>query len=212
MDSWWSLASEDQAVDRVHRIGQERPVTVTKFIARNTIEERILMVSKLPLLPLSLLLFRVSISFPVGWDGRAGIVFSFPWTRVYFLLHLHILLSLSSFPFHRTRDQRDHARDIGSYLRIDCIWPSRCICRIYRFRCRLDPKSEKCYSECGSARWKSWRWQQRGLGELQDNVWDGLKRQGRLSFCGMINVITNGQFRQALAVYWRGTRRWYIWW
>lgn len=45
MDCWWSLASEDQAVDRVHRIGQDRPVTVTKFIARNTIEERILVVS-----------------------------------------------------------------------------------------------------------------------------------------------------------------------
>lgn len=47
MDCWWSLASEDQAVDRVHRIGQDRPVTVTKFITRNTIEERILVVSGL---------------------------------------------------------------------------------------------------------------------------------------------------------------------
>ncbi|KAF8313854.1 hypothetical protein DL93DRAFT_2058713 [Clavulina sp. PMI_390] len=44
MDCWWSLASEDQAVDRVHRIGQDRPVTVTKFIARHTIEERILVI------------------------------------------------------------------------------------------------------------------------------------------------------------------------
>ena len=33
---------EDQATDRTHRIGQERPVTAIKLIVRHTIEERVL--------------------------------------------------------------------------------------------------------------------------------------------------------------------------
>jgi SNF2 family DNA or RNA helicase len=42
MDPWWNPAVEDQASDRAHRIGQERPVTVYRLVAKNTIEERIL--------------------------------------------------------------------------------------------------------------------------------------------------------------------------
>jgi SNF2 family DNA or RNA helicase len=42
LDPWWNPAVEDQASDRVHRIGQERPVTVVRLIARHSIEERIL--------------------------------------------------------------------------------------------------------------------------------------------------------------------------
>ncbi len=42
MDPWWNPAVEDQASDRAHRIGQQRPVTVYRLIARGTIEERIL--------------------------------------------------------------------------------------------------------------------------------------------------------------------------
>jgi len=41
MDPWWNPAVEDQASDRAHRIGQERPVTVYRLVARNTIEEKI---------------------------------------------------------------------------------------------------------------------------------------------------------------------------
>ncbi len=41
LDPWWNPAVEDQASDRAHRIGQERPVTVYRFIAENTIEEKI---------------------------------------------------------------------------------------------------------------------------------------------------------------------------
>ena len=42
MDPWWNPAVEDQASDRAHRIGQERPVTVYRLVATDTIEERIL--------------------------------------------------------------------------------------------------------------------------------------------------------------------------
>ena len=42
MDSWWNVAVENQAVDRVCRIGQKRPVQVVRYIIQNTIEERIL--------------------------------------------------------------------------------------------------------------------------------------------------------------------------
>ena len=41
-DPWWNIAAQNQATDRAHRIGQERPVTVYRLIARDTIEERIL--------------------------------------------------------------------------------------------------------------------------------------------------------------------------
>jgi SNF2 family DNA or RNA helicase len=41
MDPWWNPAVEDQASDRAHRIGQQRPVTVYRLVTRNTIEEKI---------------------------------------------------------------------------------------------------------------------------------------------------------------------------
>ncbi|NOK18574.1 DEAD/DEAH box helicase [Corallococcus carmarthensis] len=42
LDPWWNPAVEDQASDRAHRIGQTRPVTVSRFVAEGTIEEAIL--------------------------------------------------------------------------------------------------------------------------------------------------------------------------
>jgi SNF2 family DNA or RNA helicase len=42
MDPWWNPAVEDQAADRAHRIGQQRPVTIYRMITRGTIEEQIL--------------------------------------------------------------------------------------------------------------------------------------------------------------------------
>jgi len=42
MDPWWNPAVEDQATDRAHRMGQEKPVMVYRIIARGTIEEEIL--------------------------------------------------------------------------------------------------------------------------------------------------------------------------
>ncbi|GAB6164205.1 DEAD/DEAH box helicase [Thermostilla marina] len=40
-DRWWNPAVEDQAINRAHRIGAAGPVTVTRFLAVDTIEERI---------------------------------------------------------------------------------------------------------------------------------------------------------------------------
>ena len=41
-DPWWNPAAENQATDRAHRIGQDKPVFVYKLIAADTVEERIL--------------------------------------------------------------------------------------------------------------------------------------------------------------------------
>ncbi|RPD49318.1 ATP-dependent helicase [Hymenobacter sediminis] len=42
LDPWWNPAVEAQAVDRAHRIGQQRTVFTYKFITQNTVEEKIL--------------------------------------------------------------------------------------------------------------------------------------------------------------------------
>jgi superfamily II DNA or RNA helicase len=41
LDPWWNPATEAQAIDRTHRIGQTRPVMVYRMIARDTIEEKV---------------------------------------------------------------------------------------------------------------------------------------------------------------------------
>ncbi|KAH8099375.1 SNF2 family N-terminal domain-containing protein [Cristinia sonorae] len=46
MDPYWNPAVENQAVDRIHRLGQTRPVTTVKLIIENTIEARLLEVQK----------------------------------------------------------------------------------------------------------------------------------------------------------------------
>jgi SNF2 family DNA or RNA helicase len=40
-DPWWNPAAEAQAIDRTHRIGQTRPVTVYRLVSRGTIEEKV---------------------------------------------------------------------------------------------------------------------------------------------------------------------------
>ena len=42
LDPWWNPAVESQAIDRAHRIGQQKKVFTYKFITRNTVEEKIM--------------------------------------------------------------------------------------------------------------------------------------------------------------------------
>ncbi|KAG8838251.1 hypothetical protein FRC18_005455 [Serendipita sp. 400] len=46
MDPYWNPAVENQAVDRIHRLGQVNPVVATKFIIENSIEQRLLQVQQ----------------------------------------------------------------------------------------------------------------------------------------------------------------------
>lgn len=46
LDMWWNPAIEDQAIDRVHRIGQTRRVVVHKLTIRDSIDERIGLLQK----------------------------------------------------------------------------------------------------------------------------------------------------------------------
>lgn len=41
LDPWWNPATEAQAIDRTHRIGQTRPVMAYRMISRDTIEEKV---------------------------------------------------------------------------------------------------------------------------------------------------------------------------
>lgn len=46
LDPWWNPAAEAQAIDRAHRIGQNKNVFVYKFISRETVEEKILRIQE----------------------------------------------------------------------------------------------------------------------------------------------------------------------
>lgn len=45
-DSWWAPAVEDQAVDRVHRLGQKKECRVVRFVMEGSVEEEVLEVQK----------------------------------------------------------------------------------------------------------------------------------------------------------------------
>jgi len=42
LDPWWNPAVEDQAADRAHRMGQDRPVIVHRMVTKDTVEERMI--------------------------------------------------------------------------------------------------------------------------------------------------------------------------
>lgn len=42
LDPWWNPATQTQAVDRTHRIGQTRNVMVYRLVAKDTIEEKVM--------------------------------------------------------------------------------------------------------------------------------------------------------------------------
>ncbi|OVE80625.1 hypothetical protein BVY04_05415 [bacterium M21] len=41
-DPWWNPAAENQAIDRTHRIGQQKPVMAYRFVAAGTVEEKVM--------------------------------------------------------------------------------------------------------------------------------------------------------------------------
>jgi len=45
-DPWWNPAAENQATDRAHRIGQDKPIFVYKLIAANSVEQKIMEMQK----------------------------------------------------------------------------------------------------------------------------------------------------------------------
>jgi len=42
MEPWWSYAVEEQAIDRVHRMGQTEEVTVWRYVVKDSVEERMI--------------------------------------------------------------------------------------------------------------------------------------------------------------------------
>jgi SNF2 family DNA or RNA helicase len=76
-DPWWNPAVEDQATDRVHRIGQTKNVYSIKLITQDTIEEKVLQLQDRK---------RAMIDATVG--GTTDVLKSLGWDEVLELLRL----------------------------------------------------------------------------------------------------------------------------
>ena len=46
LDPWWNPAVENQASDRVHRIGQKKNVFITRLLMRHSVEEKMVLLKK----------------------------------------------------------------------------------------------------------------------------------------------------------------------
>lgn len=46
LDQWWNYGPEMQAFDRLHRLGQQKEVFITRFVVKTSVEERILALQK----------------------------------------------------------------------------------------------------------------------------------------------------------------------
>merc|ERR1712151_355704 len=46
LDLWWNPTLEEQAIDRAHRIGQTRDVTIYRLTIKDSVEEKILEIQK----------------------------------------------------------------------------------------------------------------------------------------------------------------------
>lgn len=71
-DSWWAPAIEDQAVDRVHRLGQKKETTVWRLVMEGSIEERTLEIQQEKRKLMSLALGEKDSKRGSGRSGRAG--------------------------------------------------------------------------------------------------------------------------------------------
>ncbi|TYT75123.1 DEAD/DEAH box helicase [Desulfobotulus mexicanus] len=74
MDPWWNPAVENQASDRAHRIGQQRPVTIYRLVTKNTVEEKIVKMHALKRDLADSLLEGADMSAKMSADALLGLI------------------------------------------------------------------------------------------------------------------------------------------